>query len=76
MVNPDNPIQGTPLAKSVAKVAASLNVQVDTVPARSLVELESGIESFAATRADAVVFNRRAASQASNGASIRPAGSG
>jgi putative ABC transport system substrate-binding protein len=56
MVNPDNPIQGAPLAKHVAKVAAALNVEVDTVPARSLAELESGVESFAARRNDAVVF--------------------
>ena len=42
MVNPDNPIQGAPLAKSLERVGTSLKVQVDSVPARSLAELGAG----------------------------------
>ena len=57
MFNPDNPIQGAPLAQAVASAQAALaTVDIERVATRSLAEMESAIDSRAGRRTEAVVF--------------------
>jgi len=56
MFNPDNPIQGAPLARELAGAEKALKLDIDMIPTRSLAEMESAVDSLAARRAEAVVF--------------------
>ena len=55
--NPDNPIQGPYLAKALARAASALAIEVETVPARTLAELEAGIEALASRRTEGIAFH-------------------
>jgi putative ABC transport system substrate-binding protein len=55
--NPDNPIQVKPLGEGLDSASASLKVAIERTPVRSLAELETALDAFAAARVEAVVFH-------------------
>jgi putative ABC transport system substrate-binding protein len=55
--NPDNPTQVKPLGEGLDGAAASLKVTIERTPVRSLAELETALDAFAAARVEAIVFH-------------------